>query len=612
LVALSNKAPDAPAGTQSHIFHDDCSSTHLPSASVNVVSQRPAPSSPPHASSSTSQRKQSIEKKPQHVALDQDAIARRKRALLATSRTTAPVVAASPSQLQPLQSTSALYAEKRHSVFSSQPKPTVQHALTATEHKEAHPRPAINSTFQRYPSAQGHQVCFKETDGKWLAQVQDGWGRMQMLPVVFAPGQSPTQALYKLARKSTGQHKYLVHVLETSQTPWAPRVVYVGALGLRGGGGEVRSAPDSDDETNNINPFSFYRGGIKARADFYQAAGFWYAKVSYNNQYNGDSSIYNRYATAVPVKWPFTLFPLLFFGSLSANDLNASSNRICFEHLNNRITSIDCIEITSSIEDILSARRTRRDFRREMAQRERRREERRRQAEVRRQEEERSRQAEARRQEEEERRRQEEGQRLEAIKLAEEQAVQERARIEEATRIAALEAMKEQLEKSFENQALPELNLRLGELGIAYQNIPSQVLYDAIKTAMTQGAPIVPLPENPDDIQAAEESVNELLAGMQEAFNAPGVTLPPALESVFAGIDMEAFRPYARVLVAQVEAAQAAKAALIEANEIEVQESIARVQASTEALNQKNQAIAQKKAEEKEAEEAVDRERQAR
>jgi hypothetical protein len=99
---------------------------------------------------------------------------------------------------------------------------------------------------------------------------------------------------------------------------------------------------------------------------------------------------------------------------------------------------------------------------------------------------------------------------------------------------------------------------------------------------------------------------------MQEAFNAPGVTLPPALEKVFAGINVEVFRPYAKALVAQVEAAQAAKAALIEANEIEVQESIARIRASTEELHQKNKAVAQQKAEEKEAEDAVERERQAR
>jgi len=110
----------------------------------------------------------------------------------------------------------------------------------------AHPaqteeKPNTNDTVPQppscvpYSSAQGHQVRFQEADGKWLAQVQDGWGREQELPVICAPDQTPTQALQKLASKAPGQHKYWVHVLETHQPPWAPRVVYVGAIGVRGG-----------------------------------------------------------------------------------------------------------------------------------------------------------------------------------------------------------------------------------------------------------------------------------------------------------------------------------------------------------------------------------------
>ncbi|MFM2428508.1 MAG: hypothetical protein RL012_392, partial [Bacteroidota bacterium] len=44
-----------------------------------------------------------------------------------------------------------------------------------------------------------------------------------------------------LASKALGQYKYCVHILETNQPPWAPKVVYVGALALRGGG-QVGSA----------------------------------------------------------------------------------------------------------------------------------------------------------------------------------------------------------------------------------------------------------------------------------------------------------------------------------------------------------------------------------
>ena len=63
-----------------------------------------------------------------------------------------------------------------------------------------------------YPIAQGHQVRFEEQAGVWVAQVQDVWGRVQKLPVVCAPDQSPTQALQKLASKTLGQYKYCVHI----------------------------------------------------------------------------------------------------------------------------------------------------------------------------------------------------------------------------------------------------------------------------------------------------------------------------------------------------------------------------------------------------------------
>jgi lysozyme len=92
-----------------------------------------------------------------------------------------------------------------------------------------------------YPIAQGYHVCFEAHSGVWLAKVQDEWGRMQMLPVVFSPDQSPIQALQRLAAKSPNQYKYWVHVLETDQLPWAPKVVYVGALGVRGGGNSTSS-----------------------------------------------------------------------------------------------------------------------------------------------------------------------------------------------------------------------------------------------------------------------------------------------------------------------------------------------------------------------------------
>jgi hypothetical protein len=43
-------------------------------------------------------------------------------------------------------------------------------------------------------------------------------------------------ALRKLEGEAALHTQRRIHVLETHQPPWAPKVVYVGALGLRGGG----------------------------------------------------------------------------------------------------------------------------------------------------------------------------------------------------------------------------------------------------------------------------------------------------------------------------------------------------------------------------------------
>ncbi len=238
LAEVSSKASYALAGKLSHALHDDRSNTPslspVHSSVVNAVSQHAASSSPSCSCSATSKRKQSIENMLQHVVLDKDAIARRQGTPLTTSRTVAPVVAARPSQPQELHPTSYLHAERLYPVFSRQPQPKVQHVLKATECKASHLKPSISLVLQPYPSAQGHQVRFQEANGKWLAQVQDVWGCAQLLPVVCAPDQNLAQAIQKLARRAPGQHKYWVHVLETNQPP--SRVVYVGALGLRGGG----------------------------------------------------------------------------------------------------------------------------------------------------------------------------------------------------------------------------------------------------------------------------------------------------------------------------------------------------------------------------------------
>ena len=163
----------------------------------------------------------------------------------------------------------ALYAAKTSSCENTQPKqrqvsPYATHlpALSTTHipkpwpstpgsayQPQAPQKPSINPTLAAgssciassitptpsYVIAQGHQVYFEEQSSTWRAQVQDVWGRTQVLPVIGAPDQTLREAIEALASKAPGQHKYCVHILETDQPPWAPRVVYVGAMGLRGG-----------------------------------------------------------------------------------------------------------------------------------------------------------------------------------------------------------------------------------------------------------------------------------------------------------------------------------------------------------------------------------------
>jgi hypothetical protein len=95
---------------------------------------------------------------------------------------------------------------------------------------------ACTSITQPYFIAQGQQVYFQEQAGTWIAHVEDVWGCTQKLPVLCAPDKTPERAIQMLSSKALGQHQYCVHVLEIHQPPWAPRVVYVGVLGLRGGG----------------------------------------------------------------------------------------------------------------------------------------------------------------------------------------------------------------------------------------------------------------------------------------------------------------------------------------------------------------------------------------
>lgn len=91
--------------------------------------------------------------------------------------------------------------------------PQVVDTLAATTHPGQEDRP-MNAPMVSTPSyaiAQGRQVYFTEQKGTWMAQVVDGWGRVQQLPVVCSPDQTLKQAIEALDSKAPGQHSYCIH-----------------------------------------------------------------------------------------------------------------------------------------------------------------------------------------------------------------------------------------------------------------------------------------------------------------------------------------------------------------------------------------------------------------
>ncbi len=171
-----------------------------------------------------------------------------------------PVVATPPpTSVKPSDRTTPLSRPLQRAVRL--PQTEVESRSDDTAH-QAPSRAPLSSAAQLYPSAQGHQVGFQEEKGVWQAQVTNVWGCTQKLPVIGAPDQAPEQAIQQLASKAPGQHKYCIHVLETHQPPWAPRVVYVGALGVRGGGNS-----SSSDNSGGGGPRSGGSGGGSSRSD---------------------------------------------------------------------------------------------------------------------------------------------------------------------------------------------------------------------------------------------------------------------------------------------------------------------------------------------------------
>ena len=110
------------------------------------------------------------------------------------------------------------------------------------------PRPTPSPSFedqvppgtlrQTYLAKGGHQVNFIHQDGQWWARVNEhlpiGFTRRIDLPVYCEPG----LCVAEVDQHDQTWHKHRIHVCFPEKTPDQRGYVYVGSMGLKGGGGD--------------------------------------------------------------------------------------------------------------------------------------------------------------------------------------------------------------------------------------------------------------------------------------------------------------------------------------------------------------------------------------
>ena len=168
---------------------------------------------------------QHITKHLQYMACDANALARHNPPQYAIS----PVV-------------TSLYSLRNSAPFRS----VASSIVTKSELSPFYQSPSLKSATEAIASlstpigpfvlASGQEVLFSLVGAYWQARVTDRWGtfsRKTTLPVIGK--EDVSVALHNLQGQEAGHTQRRIHILETNQPPWAPRVVYVGAMGLRGG-----------------------------------------------------------------------------------------------------------------------------------------------------------------------------------------------------------------------------------------------------------------------------------------------------------------------------------------------------------------------------------------
>ena len=115
--------------------------------------------------------------------------------------------------------------------------------------------PGANPVSEHLPfeARGGESVRFHYQEGQWHAEVSSHIGafsRRAVLPVVCSQGEDVPSSLEVLSRYPSWQRQRQIHVLGKNVCPTLGEVVYVGALGLKGGG----EASGSGEQKGNDPP----------------------------------------------------------------------------------------------------------------------------------------------------------------------------------------------------------------------------------------------------------------------------------------------------------------------------------------------------------------------
>ena len=124
------------------------------------------------------------------------------------------------------------------------PEPPYDNNVASTPAMERCPQPHISQEATPdeplpFQARGGESVRFYYQQGQWRAKVSSRIGpfsRQTVLPVVCSQGENVASSLEVLSRYPSWQRQRQIHVLDRNVCPTLGEVVYVGELGLKGGG----------------------------------------------------------------------------------------------------------------------------------------------------------------------------------------------------------------------------------------------------------------------------------------------------------------------------------------------------------------------------------------